>query len=123
MNEPSPGWCKDLAKLTTNVEMRTGSQGHTSTDLPSSHPAALLNLLHEYLRLPREPNARLNPRWLAKRLSVDERDLLNALAYAVLADLEAEDNSPAPQYRINESFNAELRGLPESVRVHRLRAS
>ena len=62
--------------------MSARAQGHTSTDSPSN-PAALLNLLQEYLRLPGEPNARLNPRWLAKRLDVDERDLLNALAYAV----------------------------------------
>ncbi|MCA1617594.1 MAG: adenylate/guanylate cyclase domain-containing protein [Acidobacteria bacterium] len=72
-----------MEKQTTNIEMSAGSHGHTSTDSPPSNPAALLNLLREYLRLPGEPNARLNPRWLAKRLDVDERDLLNALAYAV----------------------------------------
>ncbi len=83
MNERAPDWHKGLHRKTTNVEMSAGAQGHTSTDSPPSNPAALLHLLHEYLRLPREPNARLNPRWLAKRLHVDERDLLNALAYAV----------------------------------------
>ena len=39
--------------------------------------------LREYLLLPGEPDARLNPRWLARRLVVPERDLLGALAYAV----------------------------------------
>jgi class 3 adenylate cyclase len=39
--------------------------------------------LREYLALPGEPDARLNPKWLAKRLGLDERELLSALAYAV----------------------------------------
>ena len=42
-----------------------------------------LTRLREYLLLPGEPDARLNPRWLARRLSVPERELLGALAYAV----------------------------------------
>jgi class 3 adenylate cyclase len=42
-----------------------------------------LNALREYLLLPGEPDARLNPRWLARRLAVPERELLAALAYAV----------------------------------------
>ena len=40
-------------------------------------------MLREYLLLSGEPDARLKPRWLARRLSVSERDLLGALAYAV----------------------------------------
>ncbi|MGB7922377.1 MAG: adenylate/guanylate cyclase domain-containing protein [Pyrinomonadaceae bacterium] len=43
----------------------------------------LLARLREYLALPGQPDARLNPRWLARRLGVDERELLSALAYAV----------------------------------------
>jgi class 3 adenylate cyclase len=42
-----------------------------------------LNALREYFLLPGEPDARLNPRWLARRLAVPERELLGALAYAV----------------------------------------
>lgn len=40
-------------------------------------------MLREYLLLPGEPDEHLNPRWLARRLAVPERDLLGALAYAV----------------------------------------
>ena len=43
----------------------------------------ILAMLREYFLLPGEPDARLNPRWLARRLSISERDLLGALAYAV----------------------------------------
>jgi class 3 adenylate cyclase len=42
-----------------------------------------LTRLREYFRRPGEPDARLNPRWLARRLGVPERELLGALAYAV----------------------------------------
>lgn len=42
-----------------------------------------LTRLHEYLLLPDEPDSRLNPRWLARRLAVPEREMLGALAYAV----------------------------------------
>lgn len=42
-----------------------------------------LTRLREYFLLPGEPDARLNPRWLARRLGVPERELLGALAYAV----------------------------------------
>ena len=42
-----------------------------------------LTRLREYLLLPGEPDTRLNPRWLARRLGVPERELLTALAYAV----------------------------------------
>lgn len=39
--------------------------------------------LREYLLLPGEPDTRLNPKWLARRLGVPVRELLGALAYAV----------------------------------------
>ena len=39
--------------------------------------------LREYLLLPGEPDTRLNPKWLARRLGVPLRELLGALAYAV----------------------------------------
>jgi class 3 adenylate cyclase len=39
--------------------------------------------LREYLLKPGAPNARLNPKWLAKKLNTDERELLGALAYGV----------------------------------------
>ena len=42
-----------------------------------------LTRLRDYLLLPGEPDARLNPRWLARRLAVPERELLGTLAYAV----------------------------------------
>ncbi len=42
-----------------------------------------LAALCEYFLLPGEPDARLNPRWLARRLGIPERELLGALAYAV----------------------------------------
>ena len=42
-----------------------------------------LTALCEYLLLPGEPDARLNPKWLARRLGIPERELLGALAYAV----------------------------------------
>jgi class 3 adenylate cyclase len=50
--------------------------------IPAEH-LALVRRLREYLALPGEPDARLNPRWLAKRLGLDERELLSALAYGV----------------------------------------
>ncbi len=40
---------------------------------------------------------------------------------AVLTDLEAEAAMSAQQFKIVESFDAELRGLPAPIRVHRLR--
>jgi class 3 adenylate cyclase len=43
----------------------------------------IITRLREYLLLPEEPDTRLNPRRLARRLGVPERDLLGALAYAV----------------------------------------
>src|SRR5688500_13824530 len=42
-----------------------------------------LTALCEYFLLPGEPDARLNPKWLARRLGIPERELLGALAYAV----------------------------------------
>ena len=50
--------------------------------IPAEH-LVLGRRLREYLALPGEPDARLNPRWLAKRLGLDERELLSALAYSV----------------------------------------
>jgi class 3 adenylate cyclase len=50
--------------------------------VPAEHQIAL-SRLREYLALPGEPDARLNPKWLAKRLGFGERELLGALAYAV----------------------------------------
>lgn len=37
----------------------------------------------EYLLLPGDPNEHLSPKWLARRFSIPERDLLGALAYGV----------------------------------------
>lgn len=56
-----------------------------------------LTRLREYFLLPGEPGARLNPRWLARRLGVPARELLGALAYAVrdgLAELHWEVYCP-----------------------------
>src|SRR5919206_83607 len=50
--------------------------------IPTEHLMPLARL-REYLALPDEPDARLNPKWLARRLGLDERELLSALAYAV----------------------------------------
>jgi hypothetical protein len=49
------------------------------------HPSVMKTLadLREYLLLPGEPDTRLNPKWLARRLGVPERELLSALAYGV----------------------------------------
>jgi len=49
----------------------------------SSQNPDLLRRLREYLLETGAPNTRLNPKWLAKKLNVDERDLLAALAYGV----------------------------------------
>lgn len=46
-----------------------------------------LTALCEYLLLPGEPDARLNPKWLARRLGIPERELLGALAHAVRGGL------------------------------------
>ncbi|HUE80607.1 MAG TPA: adenylate/guanylate cyclase domain-containing protein [Pyrinomonadaceae bacterium] len=43
----------------------------------------LLRRVREYLLTPGAPNLRLSPGWLAKKLNIDERELLGALAYGV----------------------------------------
>ena len=43
----------------------------------------LLRGVREYLLAPGAPNVRLSPGWLAKKLNIDERELLGALAYGV----------------------------------------
>ena len=50
--------------------------------VPDEHLTNLASL-REYLALPDEPDARLNPKWLARRLGMDDRELLGALAYGV----------------------------------------
>ena len=50
--------------------------------IPAEHLMPLARL-REYLALPDEPDAHLNPKWLARRLGLDERELLSALAYGV----------------------------------------
>ena len=50
---------------------------------PPEELSVPLSRLQDYLTKWGEPNIRLNPRWLAKRLEVSERDMLGALAYAV----------------------------------------
>ena len=50
--------------------------------IPAEHSMHFTRL-REYLALPNEPDARLNPRWLARRLGIEERELLSTLAYAV----------------------------------------
>lgn len=39
--------------------------------------------LRDYLLLPEEPDARLNPKWLAAKLEIGEREMLDAFAYAL----------------------------------------
>lgn len=51
--------------------------------IPSAPNPALSGRLREYLLKPGAPNARLNPKWLAKKLDVDERELLGTFAYGV----------------------------------------
>lgn len=51
--------------------------------IPPEELSVPLNRLQEYFSQWGEPNVRLNPRWLAKRLDVNEREMLGALAYAV----------------------------------------
>lgn len=55
-------------------------------EIPEKH-LTLLTRLREYLALPGEPDAHLNPRWLAGRLGLEEREMLSALAYAVRTGL------------------------------------
>ncbi|MBD0371807.1 MAG: adenylate/guanylate cyclase domain-containing protein [Pyrinomonadaceae bacterium] len=43
----------------------------------------IIDRLREYLLVPGEPDARLKPKWLARRLDVPERQLLGALAHCV----------------------------------------
>ncbi|MBA3246491.1 MAG: hypothetical protein H0T63_00245, partial [Pyrinomonadaceae bacterium] len=70
--------------------------------------------LRDYLALPGEPDERLNPRWLAARLGVGERELLGALAYGVrdgLVELHWEVYCPACGLRPEEfSSLAKARG-------------
>ncbi|MCA1601104.1 MAG: adenylate/guanylate cyclase domain-containing protein, partial [Acidobacteria bacterium] len=55
---------------------------------PSESPnPAQTHRLREYLSQPGAPNSRLYPRWLARKLNIDERDLLGALAYGVFDGL------------------------------------
>lgn len=51
--------------------------------LPSQSNMGLIQRLQEYLSQPGTPNERLYPGWLAKKLDVNERDLLTVLAYGV----------------------------------------
>src|SRR5687768_11917814 len=57
--------------------------GQAGGGVPAGSYQKTLTALCEYLLLPGEPDARLNPKWLARRLDIAERDLLGALAYAV----------------------------------------
>lgn len=61
-------------------------------------PDELLARLREFLFEPNEPDAHLNPKWLAVRLGAEEREMLDALAYAVrdgLVELHWEVYCPA----------------------------
>ena len=59
-------------------------QKHEQNKVTSSNPSReLLEQLQRYLREPGAPNMRLSPKWLAKTLQIDERELLGALAYGV----------------------------------------
>ena len=54
-----------------------------ASGIPSQMHRELILRLQEYLLQPGAPNERLYPGWLAKKLEVNERDLLTALAYGV----------------------------------------
>ncbi|MDQ3755212.1 MAG: adenylate/guanylate cyclase domain-containing protein [Acidobacteriota bacterium] len=89
---------------------------------PGAVPDELLpafQRLRDYLALPGEPDERLNPRWLAARLGVGERELLGALAYGVrdgLVELHWEVYCPECGLRPEEfSSLAEARGEIECV--------
>ena len=73
-----------LSKQTSNTSSTSALQESPDPLVPSQVPKpALMHRLREYLLQPGAPNARLNPKWLAKKLNTDERDLLGALAYGV----------------------------------------
>jgi hypothetical protein len=57
--------------------------GKVGGGVPVGSYQKTLTALCEYFLLPGEPDARLNPKWLSRRLGIPERELLGALAYAV----------------------------------------
>lgn len=65
-----------------NLREEFPSEQTDASTLVAPNPA-LTHRLREYLLQPGAPNARLYPVWLAKRLDIDERELLGALAYGV----------------------------------------
>ncbi len=73
-----------LSEGTPNTGSAVPLQESPDLLVPSQSPnPALMRRLREYLLKPGAPNARLNPKWLAGKLDIDERDLLGALAYGV----------------------------------------
>ena len=72
-HSPDPVKTSDDGKLSQIAE-------ETSSE---PRPPDLLRRLYKYLLLAGEPNLQLSPQWLADRLETPERDLLDALAYAL----------------------------------------
>lgn len=68
-----------LSEQTTNALSAGAEPVATSSDPDPD----LMRRLRAYLLQPSAPNAQLYPKWLAKKLNVNERDLLGALAYGV----------------------------------------
>lgn len=82
----------DESAATRRLPLETHSESFLN------QPHDLLARLREYLFSPDEPDAHLNPKWLAVKFQIGERELLDALAYAVLngmVDLHWEVFCPA----------------------------
>lgn len=86
MKEKDSWWQSTKSRLSRNpVESRLVNNSQPTDSAPTSlgGPHVLLTQLEKYFLLPGEPNLHLSPGWLAARLETTERDLLDALAYAL----------------------------------------
>jgi len=72
-----------VTKRTPKSSSAVVAQESPNPLVPSQANPALTRRVREYLSQPGAPNARLYPRWLARKLNIDERELLGALAYGV----------------------------------------
>lgn len=80
-------WTKISERLRKTAANKNAATPRISSEPTAENdfdrPGELLARLRDFLLSPGEPDGHLNPKWLAARLGVEERDLLNALAYAV----------------------------------------
>lgn len=101
MKESGKWWLKFKSRFWKESAARAVRFNNVLLPNPNFIPPETANILarlHEYWLLPGEANFKLNPRWLAVRLKINETGLLAALAYAIrdgLAELHWEVYCPS----------------------------